>query len=72
MTDGFRRSRRRNLQVSDELKASMCDGKEAFHEKMARKVAENMRKRKANVTAYRCTVCKEWHIGSDYTPKKRG
>lgn len=42
---------------------SACQGKDALDAARARKVARRMRARGRIVAAYRCPVCREWHVG---------
>ena len=71
MTDGFHRSTWRHRKISNERRMSQCEGKEALTPDRARQLVRDMAKRKSYVQAYRCAVCKNWHVGADHTPKGR-
>jgi hypothetical protein len=51
-----------------EIEASSCHGKEKLTGERARQIAKQMGNRrksksKANVTAYRCHICRAYHVG---------
>lgn len=44
--------------------AFYCEGKEAFPGRAAaNKVARNMARFGKTVTTYRCSACRDWHVG---------
>ena len=53
-------------------KIAGCDGKDPLPRTVALKVAQRTRRKGARITAYRCKVCGEWHVGSDVSKKVEG
>lgn len=47
------------------FRETACVGKQPFTQKQAQQIATAMRRRKgSNPSAYRCTFCNQWHVGS--------
>jgi hypothetical protein len=49
------------------FRAAGCVGKQPLNERLARDIAQRMRKGRrehAPVQAYRCDFCGQWHVGS--------
>lgn len=50
--------------MNEHDKMIMCEGKDGMPASVAKQTAKRMRnKYKANVSAYRCRACGQWHVG---------
>lgn len=58
--------------MHDDRVAATCAGKQGHERKVAKQIAEAMRKRGRSVVIYRCKVCGDWHIGAPGGKKGKG
>lgn len=57
-------------QISDEMRAAMCNGKTPLEWAQAKAILDRTPRKGRTKTAYHCPVCRAWHIGGPLRKKK--